>query len=399
MDVDLTDPAVAADPFTAYRRAQECSPVVRLTAPGMAMWAVTRYREAKAMLGDPRFAPSAASYSARPRNVPAAYEPYLRTMQERDGPGHLRLRRLVAPAFTPRRAERFRAQIGDLVRGLLDDVAAHAEDGTADILTCFARPLPMAVICAVIGVPDADRPRWHGYGAAISTGDGHAFADAIPAIVDDAKAVLAHRRSTPGDDLVSDLVRVGGLDDTELVTLIWHLVLAGQVPTHLIANGLDALLTHPTQLAALREHPDRIGPAVEELLRWCSPQLLAVPRFASEDAVIGDVTVPAGEPVTVTLGAANRDPRVFTDPDTLDVARRPADGHLAFLHGPHFCLGAALARLQTEIALSAVLRRWPHLDMHEAIRAPDPATWRLAALTVALGEIPATSPTQGRPRT
>ena len=384
MDVDLADPEVATDPLTAYRRAQDCSPVVRLTAPGMAMWAVTRYREARAMLTDPRFAPSAASYSARPRTVPREYEPYLRTMQEQDGPGHLRLRRLVAPAFTPRRAGRFRSRITTLVEGLLDDVAERAEDGVGDLLGHCARPLPMAVICAVIGVPVADEPRWRTYGAAISTGDGRAFAEAIPAIVDDAKAVLARRRAEPGDDLVSDLVRSGGLDDAELVTLIWHLVLAGQVPTHLLANGIHALLTHPDQLAALRAHPDRMGLAVEELLRWCGPQLLAVPRFGSEDVVIGGVAVPAGEPVTVALGAANRDPRVFPDPDVLDIARRPADAHLAFLHGPHFCLGAALARLQTEIALTAVLRRWPRLRLEHAVRAADPATWRLTTLATAL---------------
>jgi cytochrome P450 len=231
----------------------------------------------------------------------------------------------------------------------------------------------MAVICAVLGVPAADRPRWHGYGAMVSAGDGQAFAAAIPAIIDDAKAVLA----APEDGLVTDLIEAGGLTDTEIVTLIWHLVLAGQVPTHLLAVGLDALLRHPDQLAAV---PDRVPAAVEELLRWCGPQLLAVPRFPSEDVVVGGVPIAAGTPVTVALGAVNRDPRVFPDPDVLDV-RRNAEGHLAFLHGPHFCLGAALARLETEVALTAVLRRWPDLRPGEAVRPPDPATWRLTTFT------------------
>ena len=124
------------------------------------------------------------------------------------------------------------------------------------------------------------------------------------------------------------------------------------MPTQLLAVGLDALLRRPDQLAAV---PERPAAAVEELLRWCGPQLLAVPRFPSEDVDVGGVPIAAGTPVTVLLGAANRDPRVFPDPDALDVGRN-AEGHLAFLHGPHFCLGAALARLETEIALTAVLR-------------------------------------------
>src|SRR6478672_6947815 len=163
-EIDLTDPAVCVDPLTAYGRARERSPVVVLTAPGMRLHAVTRYREAKAMLADPRFAPSPASYAARP-DVPEEYRPYLRTMQEQDGQGHLRLRRAVAPAFTPRRIGRFRARITTLVDELLDDVAMAAQDGVGDFLTRLARPLPMAAICAVLGVPAADRPRWHGYGA------------------------------------------------------------------------------------------------------------------------------------------------------------------------------------------------------------------------------------------
>ena len=221
--IDLADPAVCADPLAAYRRAQAAAPVVTLTAPGLHMHAITRHREARAMLTDPRFAPSPASYAARP-DVPDEYRPYLRTMQEQDGPGHLRLRRAVAPAFTPRRVERYRARIAELVDGLLADIPT--DNGRLDLLNGLARPLPMAVICAVIGVPAADRPRWHGYGAMVSAGDGKAFAAAIPAIIDDAKAVLG----APEDGLVTDLVRTGALDDTEIVTLIWHLVLAARCP-------------------------------------------------------------------------------------------------------------------------------------------------------------------------
>jgi cytochrome P450 len=199
----------------------------------------------------------------------------------------------------------------------------------------------------------------------------------------DAMTAVAHREREPGADLLSELI--GGddrLSDVELVTLVWHLVLAGQVPTNLIANAVESLLGHPDQLAALRAD-DRLMPgAVEELTRWCGPQLLSLPRRARADTDIAGIPIAKGEPVTAALACANRDPRVFTNPDQLDVRRRPA--HLGYAHGPHFCLGAALARVQTEIALTALVRRFPKLAIADAQRVPDPGTWRLTALSVIL---------------
>jgi len=168
------------------------------------------------------------------------------------------------------------------------------------------------------------------------------------------------------------------------VTLVWHLVLACQTPTNLIANALDTLLAHPTQLAELRADPDLMPGAVEELTRWSGPQLLTITRYAREDVEFAGVPVEKGEPVTAAIVAANRDPRVFPDPDRLDL-RRPTGpaGHLGYAHGPRFCLGAALARVETETALTAVLRRFPALARAgEAHRVPDPGTWRLANLPI-----------------
>ncbi|HKT03853.1 MAG TPA: cytochrome P450, partial [Rugosimonospora sp.] len=177
-----------------------------------------------------------------------------------------------------------------------------------------------------------------------------------------------------------------GLRDAEVVTLVWHLVLAGQVPTNLLANALHALLTHPDQLAALRADPVLIPGAVEELTRWSAPQLLTIPRYAKENALLGGVAIGAGEPVTAVIVAANRDPRAFPDGDRLDVTRSPGTPHLAYGHGPHFCLGAALARMQVEVVLTALLDRFPGLALAPggAARLPDPGTWRLAALPVAI---------------
>jgi cytochrome P450 len=270
----------------------------------------------------------------------------------------------------------------------------HAESGSVDLLRHFARPLPIDVICELVGIPEPDRPRWRHYGGAVAAGWGQAFAEAIPGIMDGAKAAVVHRRAQPGNDLVADLIRTQAedgdrLSDSEMVTLVWHLVLAGQTPTNLIANAVETLLANPDQLAALRDDTSLMPRAVEELLRWCGPQLLTIPRYTRQDIEIGGVLVGKGEPVTAAIVAANRDPRAFADPDRLDISRAAGpSGHLGFAHGPHFCLGASLARVQTEVALTALLRRFPDLSLavlpQDVRRIPDPGTWRLAALPVTL---------------
>ncbi|MCP2259850.1 Cytochrome P450 [Streptoalloteichus tenebrarius] len=393
-EIDLTDRGVLDDPFTAYREARERSPLARLLIPGMApLWALTRHAEAKAMLGDARFRLSAASWAFRP-DVPEHCRAYMRTMQEMEGAEHTRLRRLVSPAFSARRANQFRPRITTVVERLLDALPDHVEAGSVDLLRHFARPLPMDVICELVGIPGADRPRWREYGAHVAAGVGRELAESIPGVIDGAKAAVAAHRERPGDDLVSALLRVHDedgdrLSDAEMVTLIWNVVLAGQTPTNLIANGVAALLAHPDQLAALRADPGLAPRAVEELTRWCGPQLLTIPRHAAEDVEIGGVVIREGEMITAAIVSANRDPRVFADPDRLDITR-PAGtaGHLGFAHGPHFCLGASLARVQAEVALTALLRRFPNLSLavpaEEVPRAADGGTWRLAALPVSL---------------
>jgi cytochrome P450 len=393
-EIDLTDTEVLRDPATAYGRARERSPLARLLAPGMPpMWVLTRHEDARAMLGDPRFELSADSFM-RPAGIPEHCLAYMRTMQEMEGPEHTRLRRLVSPAFTPRRAADFRPRIEPIVEDLLDNLPNHAEGGSVDLLAHFARPLPIEVICELVGIPSSDRPRWREYGAAVAAGWGQAFADAIPGIMEGAKAAVARRRAEPGDDLISELIRTqaddgGRLSDTEMVTMVWNLVLAGQTPTNLIANAVETLLRHPGQLAALREDTGLMPRAVEELTRWCGPQLLTIPRRPREDVEIGGVLIRKGEPVTASVVSANRDPRAFADPERLDISRTAGpSGHLGYAHGPHFCLGVSLARVQTEVALTVLLRRFPDLALATASQAtgriPDPGTWRLASLPVIL---------------
>ncbi|MGB3442289.1 MAG: cytochrome P450 [Actinophytocola sp.] len=374
-EVDLTDPAVIADPFTAYNRAREAGPVARLNIPGMPMWALTRHDDARDFLADPRFAIRAASFVGIP-GVPAAYQRYLRTMSEMDGPDHLRLRRLAAPAFTARRAQDFRPGVEPVVEKLIAGLPPEP-----DLLRDFAKPLPMLVICELVGIPEADRGDWVEWGAIIAAGDIQGLAEAIPGIVEGAKSVVAAR---PETGLLADLIRAENrMTDTELVTLVWHIVLAGQTPANLIANAVAALWTRPADLAALRADPSLLPGAVDEVMRWCGPQLLTVPRFAGADVDLHGVRVKAGEPVVVAIAAANRDPGVFADPDRFDL-RRGAATQLGFGHGPHFCLGAAHAHVQAEVALAALLG----LDLAlagEPVRAPDPGTWRLTELPVRLG--------------
>lgn len=392
-EVDLTDPEVLRDPFTAYGRAREAGPLARLLIPGLGpVWALTRHDGARAMLGDARFALTADSFMRPP--VPDDCLPYMRTMSEMSGPEHARLRKLAAPAFTPRRAAEFRPRIEAVVGALLDDLPAHADGGRVDLLRHFARPLPMDVICALVGIPEHDRPHWREWGAIIAAGAGGDFARAIPGIIAGAKAAVAAARTDPGayGGVLADLVRAQAEDgdrltDTEIVTMVWHLVLAGQTPANLIANAVAALLSHPGQLAAVRDDPALMPTAVEELIRWCGPTLLAIPRHARRDVDLYGTTVPEGAKVTALIAAANRDPRVFADPDRLDVTRAPGAGHLGFAHGPHFCLGASLARVQTQAAIAALLRRFPGLALAAPageLRAPDPGTWRLTALPVTL---------------
>ena len=374
MQLDPSDPAVLLDPVSTYAAARADSPVAQMPVPGLGtLWIVTRHEQARAVLTDPRFRLDRASYAMRPTGLPDTPN-----MGELDGPDHTRLRRFVSPAFTARRAAEFRPRIERLVDALVERLPTEF-----DLLPDFAHPLPIEVICELVGIPVDDRPLWRRVGMAVVSGQGQAFQEAVPDVIAGAKEAVARRRAEPGDDLLTDLVKSEASDD-ELVVLVWHLVLAGQVPGNLIANSVEALLRHPDQLALLRQDPSLMPRAVEELLRWCTPQLLTIPRFTTEDLEIGGVPIPKGEPVTISMLSANRDPVVFPDPDRLDVNRAPGSlGHLAFAHGPHFCVGAALARVETEVALAALIKRFPDLRLAgEAVRAPDAGTWRLTTLPV-----------------
>jgi cytochrome P450 len=378
MRLDPSNPTVLLDPVSTYAAARADSPVAQMPVPGLGtLWIVTRHEHARTVLTDPRFQLSRASY-LRPAALPDTPN-----LGEIDGPEHARLRRLVAPAFTARRAAEFRPRIERIVAARLQGLPAEF-----DLLRDFAQPLPVEVVCELVGIPEADRPLWRRVGVAVSGGQGQAFQEAIPDIVTGARDAVARHRTDPGDDVLTELVQTEASDD-ELVMLVWHLLLAGQTPGNLIANAVEALLLHPDQLELLRDDPSLMPRAVEELLRWCTPQLLTVPRFTAEDVEIGGVAIPEGERVTVSMLSANRDPAAFPDPDRLDLTRALGSlSRLAFAHGAHFCLGAAFARVELDVALTGLLRRFPDLRLAgEPQRAPDPGTWRLATLPVRTDEV------------
>ncbi|WP_030061670.1 cytochrome P450 family protein [Streptomyces novaecaesareae] len=368
---DLTLTSLIADPYGGYTRLRADAPVHRVVGPdGLPFWLVTRYPDVRQALADPRLAldkAHAAPGNYRGFALPPALDANLLNM---DPPDHTRIRRLVVRAFTPRRIAALHAPIEQVAGQLLD---AMAPSGRADLLAAYAAPLPITVICDLLGVPEDDRHDFRAWTDTLITPDPQqpeAARAAVKAMLGFFTGLIERKRTEPGDDLLSDLIAVrdeqdggGGLSEDELTSLAFLILFAGYENTvHLIANAVLALLTHPEQLAALRAEPELIDGAVEEFVRFDGPAPLAIRRFPREDVTIGGVTVPAGETVLLALGSANRDPGQFTDPDRLNLRRRE-NGHLALGHGIHYCLGAPLARMETAIALTALLRRFPALAL------------------------------------
>ncbi|MGW7051580.1 cytochrome P450 family protein [Streptomyces sp. NPDC054887] len=380
--VDLRGHAeeLAANPYPYYAKLREAGPAHLIrTAEVDRVWLIVGHDEARRALADPRL-----SKDWRTSDLwQAGAEPLNANMLETDPPHHTRLRKLVAGEFTPRRIEALRPRIQHVTDELLDAMTS-GESRTADLVEALAFPLPMTVICELLGVPDLDRASFRAWSNEIVAPTG---ADAEGEAVRAMGAYLAElvedkRASAPGDDLLSALIRTQAEDGDrltadELIGMAFLLLIAGHETTvNLISNGVRALLSHPDQLAALRADPALVDSAVEEMLRYDGPVENATFRFAREPVEIGGLVIPAGDPVLVSLAAGDRDPARFPDPDRFDITRTAAagkgPGHLAFGHGPHFCLGAPLARMEARIAVRALLERCPGLAA-----APDdgPLDW------------------------
>ncbi|MEV0699408.1 cytochrome P450 [Saccharopolyspora sp. NPDC050389] len=363
-----TYPFSAADKLNLdplYARLREQEPLTRIQLPyGEAAWLATRYEDTKIVLGDPRFSRAAAVDHDEPRLRPSGPQGGLLSM---DPPDHTRLRKLVAKAFTARRVEQLRPRTQEIADGLVDRMVERGEP--VDLVEEFALPLPITVICELLGVPYADRGDFRVWSDAfLSTTKltPEQVTDYIDKMFGYIAGLIAQRREEPADDLLSALIAARDeqdkLSEHELVRLASGILVAGHETTATqIPNFVYVLLTHPAQLAELRADLDVVPQAVEELMRYVPLGVGAgFPRYATEDVELGGALVRAGEAVMVSASAANRDEAVFSDPEQLDLTRREAT-HLGFGHGPHHCLGAQLARLELQVALRTLLTRLPGL--------------------------------------
>lgn len=369
--LDLSDPAFVADPYPAFAAARAVGPVHYDGASGL--WLALSWRHANQVLRDRRL-----GRIWRDREPADRFGPFnalhRHQMMENEPPEHTRLRSAVARAFSRGHVERLRPRVAAVAEDLL--AAAGPE---FDLLAEFAEPLPVQVIAELLGIPERDHPLLRPWSQAIvrmyeyhrSPALEEAAVRAATEFADYLRELAADRRRRPGEDLVSHLAATGELTGDELVASAILLLNAGhEASVNTFGNGAVALLRHPAELARLRADPGGLaGTAVEEMLRYDAP-LQLFERTARADTPLGDVLVPAGRKVAALLGAANRDPAAFADPDRFDVGRDP-NPHLGFGAGLHFCLGAPLARVELRVALATLMRRRPDLALAaEPVRRP-----------------------------
>ncbi|MFG2910829.1 cytochrome P450 [Kitasatospora sp. NPDC048286] len=375
---------VTIDPYPAYAALREKGPVHRVLVPGSGeAWLVVTRDEARTALTDPRLSNDIRHSSTWTDDGGHALGV---NMLQSDPPQHTRLRELVAGKFTAGRIRALRPRVQEIADNLLD---ALPDAGSVDLVASYALPLPMTVICELLGVPAADRADFHAWSTElVAPSSPQAAGAAAGAMTGHLTALIEERRTSPRQDLLSALVTptADGLSAEELLGMAFLLLVAGHETTvNLISGTVLSLLAHPEQLAALRADPGLVDSAIEETLRHDGPVESAAFRYATEPVRIGDTTIPAGDSVLVSLAAASRDPRHFPDPDRFDIHRKPA-GHLAFGHGIHHCLGAPLARVEAAIALHTLIERRPHLaldaDPAGLVRRPSAMLRGLTSLPV-----------------
>jgi len=370
---DVFAPENRRDPHPLYHRLRAEQPVA--LAPEFNEYVLTRWADCEAVLRDPKWS---SSPEHRPTQEGEANisevmnQVGLKTLLFLDPPDHTRLRRLVSKAFTPRRIEQLREHVAEI----FDDLLADVKPGEAfDVITTLAYPLPLIVICELMGVPVEDRDQFEGWSAdATRLLDGDIDEDTFSKGVVAAmyflnyfNGLFAQRRAEPRDDLLSGLLAVEEAGDVlteeELRSIVLLLFLAGHETTvNLIGNGLFALMQHRDQWDRLCADPEGLSAsAVEELLRFDGP-VHVTGRVSTDDVVVNGRAFPKQSQVGLILAAANRDPERFPDPDRLDIGRED-NQHLTFSHGIHYCLGAALARLEGQVVFSALASRYPDMQL------------------------------------
>lgn len=392
IDVPFFD-AFRFDPSPTWRRLQIDDPIVRArTLAGSTVWLITRYADVRMVLADQRFSRAATVGPGAPRVAVAS--PLAGTLPTTDPPEHTRLRTLVSGAFSRRRIEEYRPWVTELAERLADDV--EAAEQPADLRALFALPLPIQVICHLLGVPYADRHdfrEWTELAYSMSMADADRVEAAMRSLLDYLAALVADKvaaraRGVEPADLLDELLLardgVDRLSADELVAFGLNLLVAGhETSANQLAGFVATLLRDPARWRRLVAEPALVEPAVEELLRVTRLSEVGQLRVATVDVVIAGVTVRAGDAVMAAIGAANRDPAVFAEPDAVDLGR-VANPHLAFGLGPHFCLGAHLARVELQESLAVLTRRFP--DLRLAVPAEELA-WRKVLIS-GLAELP-----------
>ena len=400
LPIDIFSREHKRDPFPFYARLREEAPVCRVKTKLLGpAWLITRYadvmaclKEADRFVKDPRNA-GVKHRKSMPRWLPPSIKALEQNMLDIDDPDHRRLRNLVNKAFSRRRVEGLRAKADAVAQDLL---ARMSGKDSADLVASFALPFPLTIICELLGVPLADRHKFHKWsGAFLNTTSQLKMLLSLPSIlafIGYLKRLFRARRASPKDDLISALVQAEDdgdrLNEYELVAMVIVLIIAGHETTvNLIASGMLALMQNPEQRRALVENPALMPTAVEELLRYTAPVETATERYATADVEMGGVTIRRGDLVLAVLASANRDARTFTDPDRLDLARDP-NPHLAFGDGIHYCLGHQLARMEAEIAFTRLLTEFPEMALavpaEELVWRETPVVRGLAALPVTL---------------
>ncbi len=383
------------EPGPLYEQLRAQGPVhhVRLPA-GLRGWLITDYTVAKQVLADPTIRKDVHQIrriidTTHP-GVHAMGSDMAEHMLNTDPPDHTRLRRLVAKAFTPRSVAALVPRIEQIADELIAAIPTHT--GPVDLLSAFAFPLPITVICELLGIPATDRDQFRAWTNTIlfaGTDSRETVLTAAANMNAYLRDLITDRRAHPGDDMLSGLASAtdtdGNLTDTEVVSMTFLLLVAGHETTvNLIGNTMLTLLQDPERFAGLRAHPDQIPAALEEHLRHLGPVHIATLRFTTEPVTLGDTTIGPDELVFVSLAAANRDPSRFPRPELVDYDR-DNPGHLAFGHGIHVCLGAPLARAEGAIALTSLLTHYPRMSL-----ATDPAAlaWRTSSLIRGLDTLP-----------
>jgi cytochrome P450 len=384
------DPAFVRDPYPTYARLRETAPVCPTVTPnGMRVWLVTRYADVRAGLADQRLSKDVLAAGeilgdgGDEGKALLALPPSIAVnLLSMDAPAHTRLRKIATAAFTTRRTRRLRPRVTRIVDSLLTSIEGRDR---IDLVAEIARPLPILLMCDLLGLPAADADRLRGWTetlVSMSTRLVGEYGAAGHALHDYLTEVIAYRRVTPADDLVSDLLDED-LSELELVSLLAVMVIGGfETTANLIGTALLALFDHPEQLRLLRENPALLPNAVEELIRYDGPVHMGTFRYTKEAVEFGDTTVPAGEVVMLSLLSANRDEAQFADADRLDLTRA-VGGHVGFGHGAHYCLGAALARVECEELLGALLTRFPNIRP-----VGDEIPWQFTLLTRGVERLP-----------